>query len=174
MSVERGRVAQGPIDLTRFNLPDHGISKTDDPLEIVKRRKDDPYPSDAVKNAYEKRTQTNYYSEKPLDSSDRNYQSQKRDVFEKDLPSKLTKFVNLVALEIHAIENTSSPYQKIVSDIRDALSPVIFYGKSLDIRIHCHTSVKNLCDEISIHFKTATLDEKRWLLFWIEDELNKR
>jgi hypothetical protein len=180
MSVERG--TQGPIDLTRFNLPDHGRSKTDDPLEIVKRRHDDTHPSDEVRNAYERRTQRNYYSDKPLDSSDHNYQSEERVTFEKKLPSTLTKFVNLLALEIHAIENTYSqhqeyspnPYQKIVSVIRGALSPVIFYGRPLDVRIHCHASVKNLCDEISTQFKTATLDEKRWILFWIEDELNKR
>jgi len=173
---EKGKVRGPPIDLTHTKLPDHGNWKTIDPLKKVYERKkpyNDSYPSDEVRDAYEKMYQKDYYSEKPLDSSDRNYQSIERNTFEEELPSKLGLYVNFLSLAIHGIQNPN-PYQKNVSDIRDQLSQFIFYGKELNIRIHCHESVKNLCDAITKHFKNATLDQKRWLLFWIEDKLRKK
>jgi hypothetical protein len=172
MSVERGRVPQATINFSRFGIPDSGTWNPRDPLEKVKIR-DPPYnashPSEEVKNKYEQETQREYYSERLLNATDRNYKA--RVIFEEQLPSKLGVFVNIVALKILNLENAGND---IVAGVRKNLTQFLFPDPSLLKSVAYDDSVKKLCNEITKQFPEATYDQKLWILQWIEDKLRKK
>jgi hypothetical protein len=147
MSDERGISHRPPIDFSGIGNPNSGTWNPRDPLEKVNRRKE-PYnashPSEEVKNKYEQETQREYYSERPLYASDRNYRE--RVIFEKKLPKKLGVFVNIVALKILTVENAD---KDIVAVVREQLNQFLFPETSLHKTVAYDDSVKKLCDEIT-------------------------
>jgi hypothetical protein len=171
MSVERGRVPQAPINFSGIGSPNSGTWNPRDALEKVKIR-DPPYnashPSEEVKNKYEQVNQLEYYSERPLNATDRNYKE--RVEFEEQLP-QLAFYVNMVALKILTLENAGND---IVVVVREQLKQFLFPETPLHKTVAYYNSVKNLCAQITNRFPNATHDEKIWILQWIDVELRKK
>jgi hypothetical protein len=172
MSDERGISHRPPIDFSGIRNPDSGTWNPTDPLEKVNRRKE-PYnashPSEEVKNQYEQETQREYYSERLLNATDRNYKA--RVIFEEQLQPKLGVFVNIMALKILTVDNAGND---IVAGVREQLTQFLFPDPSLHKTVSYDDSLKKLCDEITKNFPEPTHDQKLWILQWIEDKLRKK
>jgi hypothetical protein len=76
-----------------------------------------------------------------------------------------------VALKILTLDNVGND---IVAVVREQLKQFLFPETPLYKTVAYYDSVKNLCDQITEKFPKATVNEKIWILQWIEDKLRKK